>query len=40
MLLLRKNLGVASEDQEEINLYKYQKYTNLKQDLKQGWYSY
>ena len=34
MLLARLNLGLASEDQEEINLYNYHKKTYSKQDLK------
>ena len=34
MLLARLNIGLASEDQEEINLYNYyKKYAKLKQDL-------
>ena len=40
MLLLRRNIMLASEGQEEINLYNYYiKNINLKQDVDQGWYS-
>ena len=40
MLLGRQNIVLASEDQEEINLYNYCiKYINSKQVVKQGLYS-
>ena len=40
MLLRRQNIVLASEDQEEINLYNYCiKNINLKQVVEQGWYS-
>ena len=40
MLLGRQKIVLASEDQEEINLYNfYIKNINLKQDVEQGWYS-
>ena len=39
ILLARLNLGLASQDQLEIELYNhYQKNTNLKKDLKRRWY--
>ena len=40
MILGRQNIVLASEDQEEINLYNYcTKNINSKQDVEQGWYS-
>ena len=40
MILGRQNIVLASEDQEEINLYNYCiKNINSKQDIEQGWYS-
>ena len=40
IMLLRQNIMLASEGQEEINLYNYCiKNINSKQDVKQVWYS-
>ena len=40
MLLVRQNIMLASENQEEINLYNYCiKNINSKQDVEQVWYS-
>ena len=40
MILGRQNIVLASEDQEEINLYNYCiKNINSKQVVEQGWYS-
>ena len=40
MILGRQNIVLASEDQEEINLYNYCiKNINWKQVVEQGWYS-
>jgi len=40
MILGRQNIVLASEEQEEINLYNYCiKYINSKQVVKQGLYS-
>ena len=40
MFLGRQNIMLASEDQEEINLYNCCiKNINSKQDVEQGWYS-
>ena len=39
-ILGRQNIVLASEDQEEINIYNYCiKNINSKQDVEQGWYS-